>query len=90
MTIIGYFGQIIRKHLSINFKDIANVQIGFCRSVKFCTILFQKYWDVKGELFLFRKSLFLNQCRRKNFRYPEVTETLPLGASRVLSCFRIN
>ena len=71
-------------------KDIANVQIGFSRSVKFRAIPFQKYWDLKGELSLFRKSLFLNQCPRKNFRHPEGSETLPLGASRVLSCFRIN
>ena len=76
--------------IEINSKDIANVQIGFSRSVKFRAIPFQKYWDLKGKLSLFRKPPFLNQCLRKNFRYPEVTETLPLGASRVLRCFRIN
>ena len=43
-------------------------------------VISQKYWDLKGMLSLFRKSLFLNQCPRKNSRYSEVTETLPIGA----------
>ena len=66
--------------IETNPKDIGNVQIGFPRSVKVRAIPSQKYWDLKGMLSLVRKSLFLNQCPRKNSRYSEVTETLPIGA----------